>query len=374
MFITLDPTFNELGEAELRLNRDVIESLLIQHIQGNHLFVLSPRQLTIIRGALSFQGLPARSLEVISRKSQAYHASMRDAHRVVSVRPISSGGEAHICGREISVSPRWLSTRLGTPPSLFLENAVNDGGLYKALIGKSAPEIGADASLMVFRPVHGGGGTIAAVMEEVHGPQLKGLCVCDKDLSAPVSPPFRANSTAEAAYQSLQRMGVLDPQCEPTIDNPLFSFRVTSGWAVENYIGPNQLDAYFTAEHSVRALRRSFSDTFLRFPDLTPNEMALWLSINFRDHQNLQQLKSGYEQRVGGLVSNNAQISRAAELIFPSGSVQWIAKNTSGTRWSNVLDGAFKKDCTIFAYKEAIQNLSKMAHYLLAGDSSVHFT
>lgn len=374
MFIILDPSFADLGEADIRLNRDVIEALLIVHLQGHHILALTPKQLSLLNGALAFQGLPARALEIISRKSQAYYASMRSAKAVVSVRPISTGGEARIVGREISVSPQWLSNRLANPPSIFLENAINDGRLYKGLIHGIAPDVGADANMIVFRPVHGGGGTLGAVLENVHGRQLKGLCVCDKDLSNSTAPPFRAHSTAEGAFQALCRMGVLGPAGENTAENPLFSFMTTSGWAIENYIGPNQLDAFFQAEHEVRVFRTSFVDVFPRFPDLSPREMALWMSINFRAVQDGEHLRAGYEGRVGTQGIDAAQIEAASRLVFPAGTVQWVAENLSGSRWSRDLAASYKRDLSIDLYKDAVRDLAKAAQYLLAGDASISFS
>lgn len=374
MFIILDPAFNELGEVDIRLNRDVIEALLFVHLQGHHIFTLTPRQLLLLRGALAFQGLPAKALEVISRKSQAYYASMRNARTVLSVRPISSGGDARISGREISVSPQWLSARINSPPSIFLENAVNDGRLYKILIERVATEVGADASMIVFRPVHGGGGTLGSVLEDVHGHQLKGLCICDKDLSSASPLPLRSHSTAEGVFEALVRMGVINASCESTINNPLFSFKLTAGWSLENYIGPNQLDIYFEAEHGARALRASFVNVFPKFPDLSAREMALWLSINFRASQDEQHLKTGYEGRVGAQASNAAQMYAASELVFPAGVVQWIAKNATGSQWSRKLTASYKRDLSHDCYKEALQDLAISAHYLLAGDATIGFS
>jgi len=373
MFIILDPSFSDLGEADIRLNRDVVEALLIVHLQGHHIFALTPKQLSLLHGALAFQGLPARALEIISRKSQAYYATMRSAKSVVSVRPISTEGEARIMGREISVSPQWLSNRLANPPSIFLENAINDGRLYKGLIQGIASDVGADANMIVFRPVHGGGGTLGAVLEHVHGRQLKGLCICDRDLSNSVAPPFRAHSTAEGAFEALCRMGVLDQAGENSAENPLFSFMITSGWAIENYIGPNQLDVYFQAEHEVRVFRPSFVDVFPRFPDLNAREMALWMSINFRAVQDAGHLRSGYEGRVGTQGIDAAQIEAASRLVFPAGTVQWVADNLSGSRWSKELMASYKRDLSIEVYKVAVEDLAISAQYLLAGDVNIRF-
>ncbi|RYG86707.1 MAG: hypothetical protein EON58_21430, partial [Alphaproteobacteria bacterium] len=241
MHITLHSSLTDLEESQLRAHGAIIDGLLTQHIHRSHMLVLTPKQVSILRGAIQFGPQNRRALETILRRAQDYQASLRSARAHLSVMPLDAGVELERNGNVISVGPQWLATRIAVGPSLFVENGVNDGRFYRRLIGLGMQLVGGSISNVSIRPYHGGGQSLGAVLEALVGADPKGLCICDRDLNGAV-PPFRPNSTGANTYDALIRMGVVGQGTLQATANPFFAFLPTRGWALENYLGPHQLD------------------------------------------------------------------------------------------------------------------------------------
>lgn len=372
MHWTLSPEFSDMSAIDLRAHDAIIDRMLHIHLQRNHLFCLSPSEVLAIRNAIQFGPQATRVLDIILRRSQDYAASLRSASRYAVLLPTGSNARPPT-GREFYIRSEDAGWWLEQTPALYLENAVSDGGIYSFIINNSLGLLGSTKDYVVIRPYHGGGHPLGAVIEELVGDRIQGICVCDRDRADAV-PPFVVNSTGEKAHQVLQALGRVDASCLSSAQNPFFRFIATHGWGVENYIGPSLLELFFMHNPDSRSSQAAIYTAFPKFPNLSENELRQWMSINFKSQgQDPNTIRSGLVRRFGHNDIGDDRATRLASISIPANVIQFVNEYGKTGRLHRDLIAAFSRDMKSDVYRESVLELTAASIDALSADGQMNF-
>lgn len=369
MLIELESAFYNLTGPDLDLHGDKIESILIAHSMGSHLFAPTPREVVKLE-SISGLGITARRmLGLIGKRASEYAIARRSVVRKIVIELPGSGRFLDFVGHEIRIDiSRLRAEWLFSQPRLFVENASNDGRLYDALISEFLRAADQSVTCFSVNPMHGGGTTLGAVVigEKLRGP--KGLCLSDRDTWR-VGPPYQqmAKRLSEELIGSNLIIAAM-PEFESRV--PVFEWRLTKTRMLENMIGPNLLDVYFQhCPPDGRAARQTFEAAFTQFPILNPDEFVIWTIADFkRGPFDLDDLKAGFLERTGRRVPwpDNRLLLMGAPTVPPA-SIAWIAHERDG-RHTHEIAAAIQEDLKSAIYASMLEDIASVARDLLAAD------
>ncbi|MBM7850610.1 hypothetical protein JOD31_000822 [Methylopila capsulata] len=371
MHIRLSSEFLSLSEVDLRSHGALIDRLLYLHLSKRHLFCLSPKEIVVLRSSIQFGPQAEHALNIILRKSQDYFSSLRasSVHLVIlplgSILRFNSSVEHYISAEN--------AHEMLYEPNLYVENATTDGAFYSLLIKQAAKYVGGTAELLAIRPVHGGGSTLSELIEKNIGPDIKGICICDRDCSGD-SPPYVKHSTISKVAEALGRLGVISGGHLTLTTKPFFAFHQTAGWGLENYIGPHTLNYFFECNPESADMRQKFIQLFPQFPNLTDDDMAEWWTVNFKvENQSSISIEQGFSQRGGRAHPGGHRSSGLSQLSVPCSAISWIASCARAGRFHRQLIASIHKDMRINSYREQIVQLARSAVMFLPADDQINF-
>ena len=371
--IDLSDDFKIINDEEFLKHDALIERLLLCHLDRRHLFLLSPRIIIRIRNLITLGPQASAALSKVEQSYLDYRSVSRVSLRVIIIVPYSGIVPAFPSDRECHVRAQDLNSFLNEPPRLFVENAVADGRFYELIAKLTCEQMHVPSVYMRVDKQHGGGNTLAAVIRHLHGSDLHGVCICDRDCIQAV-PPFGVGTTGGAALEALVSLGLaIAAEGYITILKRSFYFLVTHGWSLENYIGPSLLDLFFSHRPEARAARPDFVRAFPQFPQLSDNQMLEWWMINFKAVQPLATLVNGYVYLQAGELANEERLELLAELTIPTSVIPWIIDNSYDTRHSRAVHKAILDDMANETYRVALYDLAKVIFTVCAADDRAKF-
>ncbi|MCE7797353.1 hypothetical protein LWE61_12385 [Sphingobium sufflavum] len=367
----LSKDFSSISEIDLRAHDALFDRLLHVHLQRNHLFCLSPSEVVALRRAIQFGPQALHVLSTILRRAQDYAASVGSATRHAVLMPLGSAVREPL-GKEFYIKAEDASWWLEHPPSLYVENAVSDGGLYNFILSSGLRSLIGSPKYLMVRPFHGGGNPLGSVMEALFDERIQGICICDRDDACAV-PPFPKDTTSEQAHVALHKMRVVDAQGQSEPRNPFFSFKITHGWGVENYIGPNVLNLFFNSHLEACTSRSAFLNAFPDFPALSETEANEWFSINFKSvTQDAENIERGLSGRFR-IAADSTRCGLLAGLSIPKSVIPFVIASAKSGRHHHELLRAFDRDMRINIYRNAVRDLTQAAMDALAADTQMNF-
>lgn len=374
MHIKLDQDYLSLSEVSLRAHEAIIDRLLYAHLAQEHLFCLTPAEIIRLRSAIQFGPQARRALDIIQRRQQDYNASLRAADWHIVLRPLGDEAAKVPLGKQFYVTPEDAHLWLQRPPSLFVENGMADGAILTAIMKVVLPSLNGSVDLVVIRSVHGGGSSLADLLRESVTRQSSGMCVCDRDTPASV-PPFPNGSTGAKVDQALREIGLIEGEAsEPRAIHPFFYFQPTSGWGLENYVGPTALTLFFSQAPECQAHLDILLSRFPDFPTLNEIEREEWQMINLKsENQDAAALLSGATGVLGPAVMTGARASDLAGVSIPGSVVPFVKSASKAGRYHRPLVQAFRTDLAMTGRIHAAEALARGALTVFAADSRINF-
>lgn len=373
MHITIDLAFRELSEIELRAHEAIIERLIYAHLAKEHLLCLAPADVLLLRRSIQFGVQARRALDIIARRQQDYMASLRSAPFYLVLTPLGSDRGRPSIGRQVFAHPDEINTWLNQKPKMFVENAVNDGGLLKFFLGELVVRLGSARDLIHIEVENGGGGALGLLIDEKVNARSVGMCFCDRDTNC-VVPPFRQGSTGDSAHRALISRSMLPPNGHLIPTHPFFSFIYTEGWSIENLIGPYVAELFFSHAPECAQSRQAIIKAFPNFPNLSEFEFAEWCLINLKDpQQNALRVQEGAHRLPGAVAISNTRAADLARLTLPSSIIEFVRNYSRVGRYTNHLKRAFASDLKLASYSASMDALAKGGLVAFAADNSVNF-
>lgn len=365
MIVYLDPMFLKLSDAVFEGYSPILEYLLIRHSERRILLALPPALISKIRRCSNIGPLANAALNSISDRYLDYSSMRRITRSGIRMLADESEKQREITDSVFEARQLEVKAFLDVAPKFYLENAPNDGNFYKLLIETFLAKEKVPTELCFSESFHGGGNTLGAAMENSDAAHLVGLCICDRDTGGD-APPFPKETTGEAAFAAAVAMKAVSNETPAVPLHPFFLIMATHGWSMENYIGPNLLDAFFQSNPSASELRVNFGAAFSDFPNLSAAEEQEWFSSHFKCQQDgADILESAY--RLLGQPSQD-RCAELGRLQVPSSALNWIIDNARGTRHSKSISRAIRLDLEINQYERSVRELSEVYISIFAAD------
>ncbi len=349
--------------------RDFISDVLQAHRLGIFLVMIPRREIVELLG-MDFSQSSKATLNYISTKLSDYEIAANLSRRVLTVCDHSVEPKYQIVGRNVRISSRLLSLERCVTKAFFLAENLTDIRLIRVLcdtIFKIEPY---PSDLICFRPVLGGGSTVADALENEDPVPQKGIVLCDRDKEADV-PPFAAGTTGEIAHRRAITLALLSGPLGWSDISPMFGFAATWGRTLENYVGPNLLDYYFSVSTS-RNQRKLLTDAFPKFPNLSAEEWWFWCILNLKDGTKpptLAKVLDEFKTRFG--IPPKAQLpflKYYGAVKIPGDTIDWVVNNAADSVHSKKIAQAIERDLRHPEYFEGIRLLATLLREVAAGD------
>lgn len=370
MYVELSSAFFGMGD-DLAKYAAQIEIILSAHRRRQMVFCLSPKDNQYLRAHSGIGPGALLVLQSMAKRAADYRAGAGLSKRFVTVQP-----DDHLPADFQILASGHLEVRLGyivrkfdqSSPGLFVEHVENDRRAIELIFRLRCRALKIPDDLVVFRPVHGGGGTMADVLRVAHDQGLMGFGVADRD-TYPSNPILcKTGGTADLALAALSELNVLDKSNIGFSNNdPLFGFILTLSRTIESYIGPHLLELYFDKQPQVRESRTLFLKAYKNFPDLTSDQYFIWMAKNLKDGGVSQDEIKLCVTNNGGQISSNTDMKLVSAATIPKSCVSWLTSEMDSRFRKDILV-AFEKDCANATYERAVAELFDMAWDLLAAD------
>lgn len=368
MYIEFSSRFDELIDDELNDYSNFFESMATSHRLGYHIILPSLKLLLRINLLDGISDAARATFNLISRRINDYRAAAERCRRVIVICPTCELQNIVFSGRKALVSSRLLTEEHLMTQKFFLAENIRDVMYLRALLDILYSSEGFPSSYVHFRPLAGGGSTIADVLESETATPHKGYIICDRDTSAN-PPPYRQGTTAHLAFERAVRLGALGNSIGLSECNPFFAFDNTQGRCVENYLGPHLLDLYFNTL-ARRTERRPFSSAFPNFPNLSEDEMTIWMLLNLKDGtpvmtETLDQIRTRFGGMPPWVVSRTRSLSA---LSVPRDAISWVSANAVGSRYAPDISRAVLRDLRSGEYRIGLDRHAALLREIAAGD------
>jgi len=196
------------------------------------------------------------------------------------------------------------------------------------------------------------------------------LVLCDRDQAEPV-PPFSVGTTGESAHTRAIALALLSGPLGWSDVSPMFGMAVTWGRTLENYVGPNLLDYYFS-QSSSKAERKLLTDAFPTFPNLSSEEWAFWRMINLKDGTKepaFAKVLAEYKTQFGAPPKPLLPfLKNYGAAKIPGDTIGWVVKNAAGSVHSRKIIQAIGRDMRHSAYLDGVRDLATLLREVAAGD------
>jgi len=350
---------------------DKLDIIFTAHRLGNIILVPSRAQIRTL-ATIGISNLSRKTVDYISFRINDYRAACAAASRVISVCDDSVTTNYIIGSNKSLVSYNYLSIFHLITQKFFLAEAHRDINFALMLSDAYLDELSYPTSYISVRPLQGGGGALchALGMEQIS--PCKGVVFCDRDtVSEP--PPLKKNSTSDLAQQAAKALNLIDDTIGISPLTPFFASMLTWGYSLENYIGPNSLDAYFSSMNRLNE-RTAISNAFPTFPILNEADWFFWRHLNFKSGTpNLKPVLDRFKRDIGAVppvITNRLQHLSSARVS--ADVVDWLAGSYSSGRWRGIVREAMRRDLRMPPYRDAIAPIAMTAVTMCAGDRAAH--
>ncbi|WP_152524694.1 hypothetical protein [Novosphingobium lindaniclasticum] len=370
MFIEIDESIDHEIDSGCQAAIDLIDLLCTAHRMGNLILALTRPQAVRYRQLPAISDLSRRTASFISLRLNDYIAAMKAASRVIRACSPTVQNNFSFSGKTCQVSYRILSQSHILTQKFLLGEGFRDVSVLRIIASEYYATVSYPSAYVTFRPLIGGGGSCHHALQAETAIPCKGLAICDRDAVSAV-PPFKHNTTAEKVAACTDEMSLMTHVLGVSENSPFFGFDVTWGRTIENMIGPNLLDTYFSAMNRPIE-RQKFTSAFPQFPQLDPAEIVLWRDLNLKDgtpslHAQLQILRN----EIGPITASlTGRLSAISQIALPSDTLDWIIENQVGSRFSRGVSRALRCDLGIPAYRTGVEKFALPLLTLAAGDSS----
>ncbi|PTW37598.1 hypothetical protein [Rhodovulum kholense] len=367
MIVNLDAEFLEIAKPAFLEHAALIEFLLLRHAERRILLSLPPAIISRVERDLHLGVLSAATLKSIKGRYLDYGSVGASVKFSIRVLPDGSEIVPTVNHEVFAAKSDVVINFLKDPPKLFLENAPNDGRFYKLLVELFHKKSGFPSGLCFSETFHGGGTALGAAMADLDTKILAGICICDRDTSG-VAPPFPKGKTGEAALNAAVSKGAFTNGVSLVPAHPFFALLATLGWSMENYVGPNLLDLYFSCNPGACDLRPKFFEAFPNFPELSERESREWFISYLKEFQDGASVGEGVKRLRGD--TSGARNGAIGALQIPGSTIDWALGNARGTRYSKEIMTAINKDLSIEFYSDGVREIATRYAEIFTADSN----
>lgn len=377
MYASLGSAFFEMAGG-LQEHAVSLERVVDAHRRRCVVLCMSPAQIQYLEKHADLGRGARLVLASMVRRSADYRAGAARASRTLYVEPdISMPTDFRInANGRLDVRLRYLADKLDqSSPSLYVEHVENDRRVVELIFRLFCIVEDITDELVIFNPVHGGGGTIADVLRAAHPRGLNGLGLADRDLAPEHPQVCKPGGTAESASQALFDLNSMPfKQFGYCVNEPMFGFLLTHSRTIEGYVGPHMLEVYFENNVQARRERGQFTRAYSNFPHLTDDQMFIWAAKNLKDGGvPPQEIASSVTARGGQVDASITSLGHVPLAKIPQNCTRWLGDGLD-SRYRKAIVSAFESDLRLAPYRAAVEELFSMVWDLLAADQRMRLS